>query len=124
MSFKTRYLQLLTRFDITPAELGRRLGYDSAEKLRRLKRDENNNPSYEILRDILLAFPDLNARWLILGGEESILEDPVLEYGHCKECIRKDIVIAHLHDELAARDRKIELLQKDCDGRLKRGQVG
>lgn len=48
-------------------ELARRLKYSSAEKLYRLERDKNNNPSYQILLDLSNVFEDLDITWLVNG---------------------------------------------------------
>ena len=43
------------------------LGYDSPEKLYRLKRKPEAKPSYDILEDLTNKFEDLNIRYLITG---------------------------------------------------------
>lgn len=43
------------------------LGYDSSEKINRLKKI-GNNPSFEILNDISNKFDNINVEWLITGN--------------------------------------------------------
>ena len=47
------------------------LGYDSSEKINRLK-GENTNPSFEILQDISNKFDEIDAGWLLTGKGEMI----------------------------------------------------
>jgi len=48
------------------------LGYDSSEKIRRLFRGENANPSAEILQDIANKFAEINIEWVLTGKGEMI----------------------------------------------------
>lgn len=62
------------------------LGYNSPQKLYRLKNNDAR-PSYDIIADFSNKFEDLNLRWFVLGiGEpflnvsSSILADPITTY--------------------------------------------
>lgn len=121
MSFKNKLLQLYAKFDLNPTSLSKILGYKQSEKISRLTRDEKNLPSYEILSDIINAFPNLDARWLLTEDEE-ILMEPTKQYGFCKECIKKEGIIEHLkaenqrlHKEIGIRDRRIDELTAKTD---------
>lgn len=48
-------------------DLANYLGYDSAEKLYRLKRDQEAKPSVDIIVDFSNKFEDLNVRWFLTG---------------------------------------------------------
>lgn len=50
-----------------PNELAEALQYKSPEKLYRLSRDKNANPSFSILHDISNLFEDCDMRWMITG---------------------------------------------------------
>lgn len=118
MSLKNRMLQLYAKYDIDPTGLSRKLGYDEAEKIRRLTRkgQEKNMPSFQIIQDILNVFPEINARWLITGEEDMLVEEPRAQYGFCKECLKKEGEIRRLEKECAAKDKRIEeLLLKQSD---------
>lgn len=52
--------------------LGKAIGYNYQEKLYRLVRVEGTAPSFEMVQDILRAFPEVNPDWLILGEGEMI----------------------------------------------------
>jgi len=58
-------------------EFARAIGYDRSEKIRRIIRYKDKNPSYEILRDIAKKFADINITWL-LTGKGNILLSPEL----------------------------------------------
>lgn len=47
------------------------LGYDAPQKINRLKKPENN-PSFEILSDIVNKFEEIDANWLLTGKGEMI----------------------------------------------------
>lgn len=69
-TFNFRYKEFLYQVRRTSAELARDFGYSSATKLNRLEPQHGeNNPSIEIVADIIRAYPDLNERWLLLGEE-------------------------------------------------------
>jgi hypothetical protein len=110
MSFKDRLLDIYRKYELNPTSLSRKLGYDSPEKINRLTRDEKNSPSFQIIQDILRVFPQVNARWLIIGEEDMILEDPRAHYGFCKECIKKDGIIEFLKNECLVKDKIIQQL--------------
>lgn len=54
-------------------ELADRLGYDSPEKLYRLKRNPNAKPSFDILEDLTNKFEHWNLRYLITGTGQQLL---------------------------------------------------
>ncbi len=111
MSFKIRLEKLLKQYNLNPKKLGEKLGYGSnPAKLYRLLNDENNSPSVQIVQDLLNAFPNINARWLITGDKDMIEEEDSIKYGFCKECIKKDGEIARLEKECAKKDKRIEEL--------------
>lgn len=47
------------------------LGYDAPQKINRLKKSENN-PSFEILTDIVNKFEEIDANWLLTGKGEML----------------------------------------------------
>jgi transcriptional regulator with XRE-family HTH domain len=77
--------------------------------------NHKNKPSSQFLEAFLNGFKDINARWLITGEEEMLLEEPRTQYGYCKECIKKEGVIEYLRKELALRDKRIEELTRGAD---------
>lgn len=58
-----------------PKQLGDFLGYNSAEKLYRLERDQNAKPSFEVLLDISKKFDNIDMNWLISGEYKAIHEN-------------------------------------------------
>jgi len=67
-------------------------------------------PNTQFLEVFLNHYKDVNARWLLTGGEEQTLHEDRTNYGFCKECIKKDGVIEFLRKECAAKDKRIEQL--------------
>ncbi len=66
-----------------------------------------NKPNSDFVEIFLRAYPDVNARWLLTGEEENLVEDPRAQYGYCKECLKKEGVIEHLKKECTAKDKRI-----------------
>lgn len=118
MSFKNKLLQLYAKYDLNPTSLSRKLGYDKSEKISRLTRDENNSPSMEIIQDILNAFPQINARWLLSDEDDDnmLIKEDRAQYGFCRECIKKDGIIEFLKKECAEKDRRIRELTRNLPG--------
>lgn len=112
MSFKDRMLYIYAKYNLNPTRLSRKLGYPKSEKLSRLTREsvKDNLPSFDILQDILKAFPEINARWLLTGEEDMVVEESRFQYGFCKECLKKEGEINRLEKQCAAKDKRIEEL--------------
>lgn len=68
------------------------------------------NPSFQFLEIFLKSFPDINARWLLTGYEEIVLEEPREKYGYCKECIKREAKIELLEKQCSAKQARIEEL--------------
>jgi len=116
MSFRKRLLDILHKYELKPVDLSRELGYASAEKISRLVRDEANKPSYQLIGDIIKAFPEINARWLATG-EGEMVSDPKSSYGFCAECVKKDAVIEYQEKKIEKLNRTIEELQNKLNDR-------
>jgi hypothetical protein len=113
MSFKIRVEQIIKYYDINAAQLGVALGYGpNPAKLYRILKSDDKGPSVKIIQDILKAYPKINARWLITGESDMLLEEPMVKYEICKDCKEKDIIIKFLKEECMEKDRRIEELQK------------
>jgi phage repressor protein C with HTH and peptisase S24 domain len=63
---------------LNPLGVSELLQYDSAEKLYRLFRNKNANPSLEILVDITNKFENLNVDWLLTGNGSMYKNKPPL----------------------------------------------
>lgn len=113
MSFKFRVEQIIKYYDINAAQLGVSLGYGpNPAKLYRILKSEDKGPSVKIIQDILKAYPKINARWLINGESEMLLEEPPVQYRVCTECKEKDIIIKFLKTECSEKDKRIEELER------------
>lgn len=107
MSFKDKLLQIYSRYGLTPTSLSKKLNYDKSEKIARLTRDENNQPGFEIIRDLVIAFPEIPANWWFTESEITIVEESRIQYGFCKECLKKEGVIEFLRKELNTKNKLI-----------------
>jgi hypothetical protein len=91
-----RMMLYLQEKNITkPAQLGKALGYKSAEKIRLLMNDKTKTWSTDIIIDIAKTFADLNLNWLFRGVEINYkrsgyneISESLPEYGLqlCKNC--------------------------------------
>ena len=69
LTFFERILQIIELYNIKSVNSFAKdyLNYDSSEKINRLKND-NKNPSFEILCDIANKFEVINMNWLLTGN--------------------------------------------------------
>jgi endo-1,4-beta-mannosidase len=91
MSFKIRLEELLKHYSINPKKLSESLGYESPAKLYRLLKYESNNPSVQILQDIMRVYPEINPGWLLIGKGEMLQSNSKKD--NCKGCKNRDFII-------------------------------
>lgn len=98
------------------------LNYDAPQKINRLKQ-EGNNPSYEIILDIVNKFEKINPEWL-LTGEGPMLKKDKNSINSQKEDVfdvnKKNLVYDNAnesHEEIVnkLKDDKISLMQEKMD---------
>jgi hypothetical protein len=66
-----RILKIIEFYNIDGVQgLAKVLGYNSAEKLYRLKRLKNASPSFNMILDFTNKFENLNIRWFLTGKGE------------------------------------------------------
>lgn len=117
--FKTRLLDIIKHLNSNPTKFGKDLGYSSSEKIRRLTKDENAYPSFQILRDICVAHPQINAKWLLTGDGEMLLTEtnkylvPEAQYKICPLCNEKDEQNKALKKLINTQEEFIEHLKKN-----------
>jgi hypothetical protein len=93
MNFKTRLESILQHYAINAKKLSESLGYESPAKLYRLLNYESNNPSVQILQDIMRVYPEINPAWLLIGKGEMLLSNKMIMKVQCKSCKGKDFII-------------------------------
>jgi hypothetical protein len=93
MNFKTRLESILQHYAINAKKLSESLGYESPAKLYRLLNYESNNPSVQILQDIMRVYPEINPAWLLIGKGEMLLSNKMIMKMQCKSCKEKDFII-------------------------------
>jgi SOS-response transcriptional repressor LexA len=64
MDFSAKISSLLKALDMNANEFAKALGYKAPEKVYAMLKNKNR-PSYETLNDMLRAFPQINADWLV-----------------------------------------------------------
>lgn len=64
-------------------------------------------PNSQFLEILLSAFPDIDARWLLTGEANLVVEESRTNYGFCKECLKKEGVIEFLRKELDTKNKLI-----------------
>lgn len=77
-------------------------------------------PNLQFLEILLSVYSDIDARWLLTGEANLVVEESQIKYGFCKECLKKDGEIARLEKECAKKDKRIEELlialhSTDCE---------
>lgn len=86
-----------------------KLGYGSKQTISNILNGKQN-PGIQFIEKFLKEFSDINARWLMTGEVDHVIEDPKEQYGFCKECIKKEGIIEHMRKECNAKDKRIEEL--------------
>lgn len=116
--FKNRLLDIINYLDSNPTKFGKDLGYSSSEKIRRLTKYENANPSYQILKDICTRFPQIDIKWLLSGQGEMLksesdqCQELETQYRICPLCKEKDERIKTLERLIAQMQNNIDILNK------------
>jgi len=123
MYFNIRLLELIDYLKENPTSFGDKLESTSGENIRLITKNEKANPGLNILSEILNKYPQVNARWLLIGEGDMIIkpetEEPILKtaeeivkmdmvsesYGKCKSCAEKDEHIAHLNRAISIIER-------------------
>jgi len=73
-SINERLRTLINYYNVSISEFSRQLGYNSAEKISRILRDDSNKnkPGFDILHDISNKFDEINTEWLLTGKGEML----------------------------------------------------
>ncbi len=72
MSFNIRLKKILNWSGFNPTRFGDELKNTHRENIRRLLKEKESNPGLRVLEDIIIRFPEINARWLITGEGEML----------------------------------------------------
>lgn len=107
MYFNIRLLELIKYLGENPNSFGKKLKASTGENIRLLTKNENANPSLDILSEIVTLYPNINSRWFLTGegemllteGEEqkqyaadekhNISNEPKITVYSCQDCISK-----------------------------------
>lgn len=87
-SISTRYKMVLDYFNLSAHSFSTKLGHSRSERITRILKEEGY-PSYDVLRDTITQFPEINAQWLLTGKGEMIQNTQVRSNTGVVE-IRKD----------------------------------
>lgn len=111
----------------TVSELSRALNYKSSEKLYRLKRSDDNKPSFSVIEDLANLFDNIDLEYLITGirsdsnreEQTEVTEDPRSDYS------TKARLLQTLFDEDSAElNAKIDRILDNQDKILQRLNQG
>lgn len=122
MSFSIRLNIAIEHYTKNPKKFAESLGYNSPAKLYRLINDEKNNPSFEIIQDILRKYSEINARWLVLGEGEMFLQNEKKEISNTS--IEKDEEIKRYLLELNDVRKNLEKCREELLDRDQKNHYG
>lgn len=91
-----------------PNQLGHHLGYKNSEKISRLFRSVSHKPSYDILRDLCIKFPNLSISWLLTGRGNMLKNEEI----HSKKKQEKVAAIP-LYEQFILPSKKTDFKQKE-----------
>ena len=121
MSLGNRLLMFITHLDISKNKFGTTIGMTSSENVRNLTNGRTKDPRTSLIIDILINYPQLNARWLLTGKgtmlndekEFDIVNESAADYGTPNQALLKQLI----ND----RDRLLDRLERQSEeiGRLK-----
>lgn len=77
-SFADRLNELIYYYRLNKNSLSLKLGFTANSSITRLANHPERNPSFEMIGSILSAFPEISARWLVLGEGKMLEEDEVI----------------------------------------------
>lgn len=103
---KFRINELLQHFNMTQAELSKRIGLNNTVTINRLA-GNHVKPSFDIIVKILGAFPEINANWLLTGEGEMMKGKDKENIIPVNMEMDKDELLRYLLDEI--KDKR-----KDC----------
>jgi len=97
-TFADRLKELMYYYRLNKNSLSVRLGFTANTSITRLANHPDRYPSFEILSLILEAFPEVSARWLILGKGKMLDKDEIMSrdlwtvYYRKEFCASKNLV--------------------------------
>lgn len=74
-SFADRLNELIYFYRLNKNSLSQKLGFTANTSITRLANHPERNPSFEMVGSILSAFPEISARWLVLGEGKMLEKD-------------------------------------------------
>jgi transcriptional regulator with XRE-family HTH domain len=76
--FSERLQSVINQYDISPADLSKKMGFKQPSRIYRLLSGEHL-PSFEFLEDFSQTFTEVNIEWLVTGNGEMLKKVQVLE---------------------------------------------
>ena len=106
--------EIMLFLDLSMASFSKRVGLSNNATISRIVA-EKVKPSYEVIRKILVAFPEINGNWLIADQGKMLNENPIVEE-EISETSKKDSeankedLVLHLKQQLEQQSRMIDHL--------------
>jgi len=125
MFLSDRMKKVQEYYDKNPSKFAIRIGHDRSETIRNVISGKTSDPKASLINDVLRACPEVNAHWLITGvgsmlkekkSSPVIVEEAKGEYGFCMSCMKKDVKIQVLTDQLKEQEKKNDNLLKEVGG--------
>jgi hypothetical protein len=91
-SFADRLKELMYYYRLNKNSMSVKLGFSTNTSITRLANHPERNPSFELLKSILMAFPALSGRWLLLGEGEMMAKDELEAHSLWTNYYGKDMV--------------------------------
>lgn len=76
-TFADRLNELISYYRLNKNSFSVKLGFTANTSITRLANHPDRNPSFDILASILRAFPEVSARWLVLGDGKMLERDEI-----------------------------------------------
>lgn len=88
-TFADRLKELMYYYRLNKNSLSVKLGFTANTSITRLANHPDRYPSFEILSLILKSFPEISAKWLILGEGKMLIQDEVIDRGEWIQYFKK-----------------------------------
>ena len=75
--FSDRLNDLISYYRLNKNSLSVKLGFTANTSITRLANHPDRNPSYEVIQLLLKTFPEISARWLVLGEGKMLAKEEV-----------------------------------------------
>jgi hypothetical protein len=105
--FNKRLLELIKFSGKSLTAFGKELESTTAENIRKLSKNDNANPSIDIVSEISLKYPQVSVEWLLTGKGNMLRGKAQQQSETCPQCKEKTDLILTLRNYIAAQEKTI-----------------